>query len=155
MRLLDLPHGYTALIDDADWHLVESLTLYRGTNGYVYYSKWEKGRSFPRTLHSLLMGRHPGKHVDHINGDKLDNRRENLRIVTPSANQANRRSLNRNNRSGTRGVQHVPKLSASKPWRAQITVERRNIHLGLFATEAEAIAARRAAEREHYGEEMP
>jgi hypothetical protein len=80
-RLLDLPHGHVCVIDEADWELVRALTLYRGTNGYVYYSTWSSGKSIPRTLHSLLMGQHPGKHVDHVNGDKLDNRRSNLRIV--------------------------------------------------------------------------
>lgn len=153
-RLLDLKGG-TVTIDEADWPVVEPLTVYVGTNGYAYYSVWRDGKSRPETLHSLLMGgARPGEHIDHINGDKLDNRRSNLRFVTPTRNQVNRKSLNRNNTSGVRGVQ-LTTLSASKPWRAQITVAKRNFHLGLFATEAEAVAARKAAELEHYGEPCP
>lgn len=153
-HLLDLSHGFQTVVDEDDWPTIQHLTLYRGTNGYVYFSRWENGRSNPRTLHGFLMAAPKGTHVDHVNGDKLDNRRSNLRVVTPQINQVNRRRLNRNNKSGVRGVQRVA-VSAVKPWRAQITVNRRNLHLGLFATEQEAVAARRAAEREHFGEECP
>jgi hypothetical protein len=150
-RLLDLPHGHRTTIDEADWPLVAGLTLYRGTNGYVYFSTWSEGASRPQTLHSYLLGgSRTGLHIDHINGDPLDNRRSNLRFVTPSVNQANRKR-----RPGRRGVTYSPGLSASKPWRAQITANRKNLHLGLFATEAEAVEARRAAELHHFGEYCP
>jgi len=154
-RLLDLKGG-TVLIDEADWPLVGPLTVYVGTNGYAYFSVWEDdGRSWPTTLHSFLMGgARPGHHIDHRNGNPLDNRRSNLRFVSYQQNGVNRHRLNRNNRSGIRGVQRTS-LSASKPWRAQITVNRKNLHLGLFATEREAVDARRTAELEHYGEVCP
>lgn len=153
--LLDLPHGYTAIVDETDVDIVSDLTLYRGTNGYVYYSTWEDGRSIPRTLHSLLISPPSGTHIDHINGDKLDNRRENLRVVTPQLNQVNRKSLNRNNSTGVRGVVYAPHLSPKKPWRAQITANRKNYHLGLFSTKQEAAEARRKAEIVHFGELCP
>lgn len=148
-RLLDLK------LDDQDLHVLESRTVYLGTNGYAYYSTWENGRSVPRTLHSLIMGPTPPKsHIDHINGDKLDNRRANLRVVSPGLNQVNRHELNKNNSSGVRGVQRTGQ-SQIRPWRAQITANRKNYHLGLFATKDEAVAARRAAEVELYGELCP
>ncbi len=154
-RLLDLPHGHQTVIDEADWPLVRNLTLYRSNNGYVYFSVWDGGRSLPQVLHRLLMAAPEGTHVDHINGDQLDNRRNNLRVVTPQLNQVNRKHLNRNNTSGVRGVAHRPDLSRRKPWHAQITVGRRNHYLGMFATSKEAVAARQAAEREFYGELCP
>lgn len=154
-RCLDLPNGYQALIDEADWPMVQGLTLYRGTNGYVYFSMGSLETHKTQTLHSLLLGPHKGRHIDHINGDKLDNRRENLRVATHSQNQVNRKSLNKNNRSGARGVSFAPNRSPLKPWRVQITVDGKNIHLGQFGSKEDAISARRLAEQEHYGELCP
>jgi hypothetical protein len=154
-RLLDLKHGHQTAIDQDDWPLVCDLTFYVGVNGYVYYSTWEQGKSIPRTLHGLLMQAPPGTHVDHVNGDKLDNRRCNLRVVSPQRNQVNRKRLNRNNTSGVRGVSRRSHLSATRPWLAQITVNRKNVYLGVFATQEDAVAARRAAELEYFGELCP
>ena len=154
-RLLDLGDGVQALIDADDSPRVSGLTLYLGTNGYVYFSTWSDGHSQPRTLHGFLMAAPSGMHVDHINGDKLDNRRANLRVVTNQRNQVNRKRLNRNNNSGVRGVAYRPSLSPKKPWRAQIMVNHRGMHLGLFATKEEAVAARREAELRYFGELCP
>lgn len=155
-RLLDLNNGGTAILDAEDADLVLGYGWYRTANGYVgAMTKDRAGKRKLLLLHRLLTGEPSGVHVDHINGDKLDNRRCNLRIATYQQNQANRRRLSRSNTSGIRGVQYVPGLSASKPWRAQITVDHKNIHLGLFATSAEAVDARRCAEMAHYGELCP
>jgi HNH endonuclease len=127
-------------------------SLYLGQNGYVYFSTWADG---PQTLHAFVMGgARDGMHIDHINGDKLDNRRVNLRFVTPQMNQVNRKRLSRANRSGVRGVASTD-ASRRNPWRAQITVNRQSIHLGLFPTVELAIEARKAAERAYFGEECP
>lgn len=152
MRLLDLQTGNKAIVDDADWPIVEQLTVYEGTNGYAYYSTWENGRSVPRTLHSRLVDAPPGMHIDHINGDKLDNRRSNLRVVTPQQNQLNRKRPNRNNTSGARGVS---RHSACDRWVAQITKNGKNHYLGLYERMEDAIAARKAAELELFGEVCP
>lgn len=149
-RLLDLDGGVVLLDDDA--YLRLPARPYIGLNGYAYYSTQATG---PRTVHSFVIGRREaGTHIDHINGDKLDNRRANLRVVTPQINQVNRKRLNRNNVSGFRGVQKTT-ASAINPWRAQITVARHNLHLGLFPTLEAAIEARRTAELHYYGEECP
>lgn len=155
MRLLDLPHGRQTVIDEADWPAVQPLTLYVGNNGYVYYSRWANSRSTPALLHRWLTAAPAGTHVDHMNGDKLDNRRLNLRVTTPQLNQVNRKRLNRNNTSGVRGVRYASHVSTRNPWLAQIMVNRRAIHLGLFPTREAAIEVRHRAELEHYGELCP
>jgi len=121
----------------------------------VYFSKWRDGQTHQETLHRFLLKPPLEMLVDHVNGDKTDNRRSNLRAATPSLNQANRKQLNKNNTSGLRGVTHLPARSRLRPWRAQIMVDRRQLYLGSFATRDEAVAARSAAEVLHFGEFCP
>lgn len=80
--------------------------------------------------------------VDHINGIRHDNRLENLREVTPSENQHNRR-LSGANTSGISGVHYY---AARKTWKAGITINSKFIHLGSFKTKEEAVKARKDAE---------
>lgn len=129
--------------------------VYVSNGGYAWFSTGETG---PIAVHQFVMDR-IGQHgdglvIDHINGDRLDNRKENLRLVSDLKNQINRHVLNRNNTSGRRGVAPFKKSKAN-PWRAFISVNRRSVHLGLYATVEEAFAARRAAELHYFGETCP
>jgi len=91
-------------------------------------------------------GLNEGLDTDHINGDGLDNRRENIRVSTKSQNQANRRNLQSNNTSGFKGVDfHRGK------WRAQIKVDGRKIDLGSFDTPDEASGAYLRSAHHHFG----
>lgn len=101
-------------------------------------------------------GHFPPREIDHINGDGTDNRLCNLRSVTPSENQRNSR-LRSDNSSGTSGVSWQ---RAARKWVAQIKVDSKSKHLGLFEDLDDAIAARKAAEIEHgfhqnHGESRP
>lgn len=100
--------------------------------------------------HRLIFLMHKGylpKTIDHINGDKLDNRIENLRAATVGQNQHNRKT-NANNTSGYKGVGWN---KAQKKWVARITLERKNIHLGYFANVEEAAEVVRKAREELHG----
>ena len=101
-----------------------------GKKPYVYSTR-EKCVS----LHRLLMGCEPGdgQIVDHINGNTLDNRSENLQFVSHRQNMVNCK-LSKRNKSGYRGVHRRP----SGMWAAQIKHEGQTRYLGLFVT---AIAA--------------
>lgn len=82
------------------------------------------------------------KSIDHANGDKLDNRRENLRLRDRRQQMSNTADkLQQNNTSGTRGVSYVQKTGR---WYANVMVDGRTISLGHHDTEEEAIGARRA-----------
>ena len=92
-------------------------------------------------MHGLVIGEHNEDLIDHINRNKLDNRRENLRATSFEVNAYNR-GLIKSNKSGYPGVRKV-----NKKWRSTITVNRKNIHLGYFETKEKAILARKEAEK--------
>ncbi len=101
-------------------------------------------------LHKWVCGQQPpGVTIDHINGDRLDNRRANLRIANQHINLVNTHRLNRNNTSGVRGVWFA--RGQLNPWIAEIKVYRHKISLGRYSTKAEAMTARHAGELKYFG----
>lgn len=84
--------------------------------------------------------------IDHINGNSLDNRIENLRVGSNKQNQENRK-VNVNNKTGVKGVQFIPK---TKKYIAVIHHNKKNLHLGTYSTLEEAVSVRKEAERKYY-----
>lgn len=84
-------------------------------------------------LHHEVLPKKDGYFVDHINGDTTDNRRENLRYVTPQQNTWNSQP---SSSTGYKNV-HVDK-STSKPYKVQLRIGDRNVHIGRFFTSEEA-----------------
>lgn len=97
-------------------------------------------------LHRVIAGAEDGDIVDHINGNRLDNRRENLRICTQAENLRNRK-VHRNNRLGVKGVY----LQEGR-FRAQIRADGKKVCLGYFSTAEEAARAYAAAAQRLHGE---
>lgn len=87
------------------------------------------------------------REIDHINGDRSDNRIENLRAVTRSQNCANQRTQKRS-ASGFKGVTFMPKKQV---WRARIKAKQKEIYLGCFASKEEAAHAYNQAAIQHFG----
>lgn len=88
-----------------------------------------------------------GMEIDHINGDRSDNRLTNLRLVTRTQNAMNQ-GVKSNNKSGCKGVSF---RKDTQKWHARITVAGKIKLLGNFDTLESAVAARRAAETEFFG----
>lgn len=88
-----------------------------------------------------------GHEIDHANGDRADNRWSNLRLVRRTQNNMNARPRS-DNKSGHRGVSW---RKDTGKWHARIMVSGRVILLGNYDDLDEAVAARQAAERQHFG----
>ncbi len=121
------------------------------SNGYIRIGlKSVSGKKVMLLSHRVAWLLHTGSwptlQIDHINGDRQDNRIENLRQVTQIENHRNKQ-LNIRNTSGHLGVDYR-KDCPNRPWFANIRVDRK-IHLGSYATKEEAIAARKEAERKY------
>jgi hypothetical protein len=112
--------------------------------------KWSLDRSYARNaktkvlMHRYITDAPDWKFVDHINGDRLDNRRENLRVVNPFINGVNK------TKTMKRGIDM--RGSRFKKYRARIGKDNKQYHLGNFATYEEALEARKKAELDLYGE---
>ena len=116
------------LVSDEDYYDVVQHKWYLNRGGYPWSRLGSEMQCF------LVKNNDPTKVVDHINCDKMDNRRENLRIVSRSFNNRNKRK-----REGTsskyKGVQFY---SQTNKWRARIKINNHEKHLGYFHTEEEA-----------------
>jgi len=86
--------------------------------------------------------------VDHINGNTLDNRKNNLRICSRTENSRNTK-LSKNNSTGYKGVTYYKR---DGKYVAKITVDRKRIHIGYFTTLIEAATAYDLMARKHFGE---
>lgn len=91
----------------------------------------------------------PAHEIDHLNGDRSDNRLSNLRDATKVLNQQNVAAPRVDNAAGLRGVF---KHKDCERWVAQIMVNKRQKYLGLFKTPEEASAAYQAAKAEMHPE---
>lgn len=117
------------------------------THGYLcFYVDGQIHRSH-RLAWLYVNGEFPEGDLDHINTIKTDNRIVNLRIADRSENMQNRRSAYANNKSGFLGVYFHKPLNK---FTAQIRIDGRNTHLGLFKTPEQAHQAYVAAKRKHH-----
>lgn len=143
-----------ALIDADDLPLVTGHTWRLDATGYASHQIRRQGQRYSFRLHRILLGlplRSDGRQGDHINRDRLDNRRSNLRIVPHAGNMQNRskhrevHSAPGGIRSQYRGVYWERRIGR---WRAALRVNGQVIRLGCFTDEAAAgEAARLARER--------
>jgi hypothetical protein len=147
------------------WALVspedhEQLSRYRwrpSHTGYATCQIWLSGKPTNKKMHRAVMfpgymgGPNTGRvgidEVDHINGDRLDNRRENLRLANRSQNQWN--SIKKPGNNPAKGVYR--RVGRSR-FEARVTVNRRVLYLGDYATAEEAAAVVAEARIRLHGE---
>ncbi len=139
---------FSAIIDEGIWPKIRDISqrwFYHKERGYVFATPYssETGKSKTVMLHRAVMDANRGDEIDHLNGDKLDNRKANLRFCTRAQNIQNRHIFKTNAKNPFIGV--YPKLNL---WKAAIGRQ----YLGLFQTAADAARAYNLKAREIYGE---
>lgn len=146
-----LTQGYEATIDAADLRLVEGYNWYAEARRHSVYARRDDqdGQSRIRVyLHRKICGCPDGLQVDHIDGDGLNNRRNNLRAVTAEQNARNQR-VKPKNKSGFKGVSWSKR---DAKWRAFIRASGMHLGLGSYDTPEAAHAAYCKASAELHGE---
>jgi len=137
MREIPLSQGKFALVDDEDFERINKFKWYASRKINDFYAV--RNMLVSETKKSKLMHRHiidvpEGLEIDHINGNGLDNRKENLRIVNHRMNAHN---LHIEKSSRYTGVSKH-KYPLDRQWQAKILLNGEKIFLGCFATEEEA-----------------
>lgn len=125
----------------------------KGCSVYARLQRHEGCVRVARRMHRVLIDAEDGLEVDHINGDTLDNRRANLRQCTTSENHRNSgKRYTSMSTSRFKGVGKRVTRAGRDRWRAAIKDNGRNLYLGTFDTEMEAVMAWNAAAKELHGE---
>ena len=133
------------LVDDKDY---ETLSHHKW---YLLNSKNKKYAitsidSLTKLMHRIIMKEPKDLQIDHIDGNGLNNKKENLRIVTSSQNNMNRSKF-KNSISKFKGVQFE-----NNKWRSRIRLNKKLYHLGMFENEIDAAKAYNKAAKKLFGE---
>lgn len=135
MRSILTKSGHSIIVDQEDYDvLVKVGGWYVDKRGYAITDKRISGKRTVIDMHRFIHPPKPGFVVDHINQNKLDNRKSNLRDATKSVNALNSKIPT----SNTSGVKGASWSKVAKKWRSAIWLNGRQIHLGYYKTVEEA-----------------
>ena len=149
-----LTQGKVAIVDTDDYERILSYGKWTyQKNGYAIIQKGFKNEHGnwgvnKIIMHRIILNAQPGQFVDHSNGDKLDNRKTNIRICTGVENRRNV-GIRKNNKSGYKGVFF---WKDRNKFTSQIWFEKKKIHLGVFIDPIDAARAYNEAAIKFHGE---
>lgn len=144
--------GLYVLVDELDYCYLFKHKWFLHSGGYAVRNDGQGKNRKVVFMHREVSKARAGQLIDHVNGNRLDNRRLNLRTCTSTENTRHRTRLAANNNSGFNGVYWS---SSNKRWTAQITIGRKTYYLGVFKNKADAIAVRRRASSSNFGKFSP
>lgn len=148
MKVLSSNRGHEIFIDDEDYESLSKMSWSLNNRGYAFSGKDGK----PIAIHRLLMNAEKGVQVDHIDGDKLNNQKHNLRLTNNKLNNAYR-PPSKVNRLGLKGVTEIKgRPGLKKKFRARIHANGKEQSLGVYVTAKEAALAYNEAALKEYGE---
>ena len=133
MKEIKMTQNMVVVVDERDY---EELSKYKWRSDGKYairISSLKLGKRRKIYMHVQIMGKIEGLEIDHINGNKLDNRRENLRHVTTAQNQQNARG-----KGGTSKYRGVCWNVNAKKWLAQIRINGEANYIGIYFSEKDA-----------------
>lgn len=146
-KQIPLTQGKFATVDAADYEWLMQWNWHATMKGYVARTTRVKGKTVTILMHRVIMSTPALLFTDHIDGDKLNNTRANLRLCTNAQNCMNRKS-----RPGSSKFKGVALHKRTGVWQAYIFVNGMQKHLGCFKCEVAAAEAYNAAALIYYGE---
>ena len=135
---------FTRILNVANVHAGDVAGWIRD-NGYIDISVDNKKWRAHILAWFFTYGEIPKLDIDHINGNRIDNRISNLRLANRSQNNENRKCAQSNNKTGLMGV-----CAKRKKWRATIVINGKQTNLGVFDTQEDAHQAYLNAKRKHH-----
>jgi len=141
--IIYLTKGFYTLVDNEDYSFLNQYKWYY-KNGYAARHNPDKSPKHI-LMHKQILNQ--SNFIDHINGNKLDNRKSNLRVATKSQNAANSRK-----RKGSSKFKGVYWDKSKNKWKAAIGFKNKRITIGRFSSELEAAKAYNKAAIEYFGE---
>lgn len=153
MKTIILTKGKFATVDDEDYNFLNQWKWHYQNAGYACRAEWigiingiEKSKCI--LMHRIILNTPSDKHTDHINGNRLDNRRCNLRICNRKENQRNQLKQ-KNTSSKYKGVYWD---KTKNKWFAGIKINRKTKYLGRWKNEEQAAWAYNKAAKKYFGE---
>lgn len=141
------------LIDDINYDDISKHTWYLSKRGYACRSVWLNGKNATEYMHRRILKPADGFDAEHIDRNRLNNQKSNLRPSTRSQNMANVRKIKSESaQSKYKGVSRLNRVNLRNQWLAYIKLDYKMYYLGYFNTEEEAAHMYNQFAEQIYGE---